>query len=188
MLSALARNWWVFALRGALAILLGLAAVVLRGSTIAALVLLFAAYLLTDGIFAIVAEEWRAAEHEERGWLFLVEGLAGVAAGSITFTWSAITAPVLLYIITLWAILTGVLEVLAAAQLRREIEGENCLAVAGMASLVFGELLLVQLATSALPVVCLIGAYGIVFGIAMLALALRLRTWWHEQGGEYHQA
>ncbi len=87
----------------------------------------------------------------------------------------------------MWAILTGVLVVLAAAQLRREIEGEGCLALAGMASLVFGELL-VQLATGALPVVCLIGAYGTIFGIAMLAFALRLRIWWHEQGGEYHRA
>src|SRR2546425_9579642 len=80
MTTVLLRNWWALALRGVLAILLGVAVVVLPGVTLAALVVLFGAYALVDGVLAIIAGV-RAAERHERWWSPVLKGLAGIAAG-----------------------------------------------------------------------------------------------------------
>src|SRR5438876_9973068 len=109
MTSVLTRNWWALALRGILAILLGLAAIVLPGVTLAVLVALFGAYAVVDGVLAIIAGV-RAAERHERWWSPVFKGLAGVVAGVLAFVWPALTALVLLYLIAAWAIVTGVLE------------------------------------------------------------------------------
>ncbi len=181
-MAGLARNWWVLALRGVVGILFGLAAFFLPGAALAALVLLFGAYALVDGVLAVIAGIQRATAHRGRWWMLLLEGLAGIAAGIVTFFWPGVTALALLYIIAAWAIVTGVLEVLAAIRLRREIENEGWLALAGLASLVFGVLLMIRPGAGLLAVVWIIGGYGIVFGIAMLVLAFRLRAWHQEQG------
>src|SRR2546428_12711007 len=113
MTSVLTRNWWALALRGILAILLGLAAIVLPGVTLAVLITLFGAYAVVDGVLAIVAGV-RAAERHERWWSPVLKGLAGIAAGVLAFIWPALTALALLYLIGAWAIVTGVLEIVAA--------------------------------------------------------------------------
>ncbi len=173
-MNVLARNWWTLALRGLLAILFGLAAFAWPGITLAVLVLLFGAYALVDGVFAIVAAV-RTAERRGHWWVLLLEGLAGITAGILTFLWPGITAFVLLYLIAAWAIVTGVLEIIAAVRLRREIEGEWLLALSGVASVVFGLLLAVFPGAGALAVVWIIGAYALVFGLLLVALGFRLR-------------
>ena len=177
MADMLARNWWALALRGVVAILFGLAALLWPGITLAVLVLLFGAYALVDGIFAVIAGVRRAAEHREHGVSSSSKDLLGIVAGFVTFVWPALTAIALLYIIAAWAIITGVLEISQAIRLRREITGEVWLALGGLASLVFGVLLLVWPVAGALAVVWLIGVYGIVFGIILVGLGLRLRQW-----------
>ena len=181
MTSILARNWGWVVLRGVLAILFGLAAFFWPGITVTVLVLLFGAYAIVDGIFAIIAGVRRATEREARWWLLILEGLVGIAAGIIAFVWPGVTALALLYIIAAWAIVTGVLEILSAIRLRQEIEGEFWLALGGLLSLIFGILLLVQPAAGILAVIWLIGVYAIVFGIALLVVGFRLRGLWHEQ-------
>ncbi len=182
MTDALARNWWALIVRGVVAIIFGLLALFLPGTTLLALVFLFGAYALVDGIFAVVAGIRRAAEHRQRWVELLIEGVLGIAAGILTFIWPGITAFVLLYIIAAWAILTGVLEFVEAIRLRREITGEFWLALGGLASVVFGILLLVWPGPGALAVIWLIGIYGIVFGILLIALGFRLRGWAHRGG------
>src|SRR2546426_6868094 len=113
MTTVLLRNWWALALRGVLAILLGVAVVVLPGVTLAALVVLFGAYALVDGVLAIIAGV-RAAERHERWWSPVLKGLAGIAAGVVTFVQPALTALALLYLIGGWGIVTGILEIFAA--------------------------------------------------------------------------
>src|SRR3989442_8004918 len=113
MTTVLLRNWWALALRGVLAILLGVAVVVLPGVTLAALVVLFGAYALVDGVLAIIAGV-RAAERHERWWSPVFKGLAGIAAGVVTFVQPALTALALLYLIGGWGIVTGILEIVAA--------------------------------------------------------------------------
>src|SRR2546426_6994425 len=118
MTTVLLRNWWALALRGVLAILLGVAVVVLPGVTLAALVVLFGAYALVDGVLAIIAGV-RAAERHERWWSPVLKGLAGIAAGVVTFVQPALTALALLYLIGGWGIVTGILEIVAAGHLPR---------------------------------------------------------------------
>jgi uncharacterized membrane protein HdeD (DUF308 family) len=173
-METLARNWWAVALRGLFAVLFGFAALAWPGITLAALVALFGAYALVDGLFAIVSAVVNAGR-QPRWWALLLEGLLGVAAGIAAFVWPGITALVLLYVIAAWAIVTGIFEIVAAIRLRREIRGEWLLALGGLASVLFGLSLIVFPVAGALTVVWLIGAYALVFGVLLLVLAFRLR-------------
>jgi uncharacterized membrane protein HdeD (DUF308 family) len=174
MLTQLARNWWVVALRGVVAILYGLFALVWPGLTLEILVLFFGAYMLVDGVFAIFAAFTNRAGHD-RWWVLLLEGLVGIAAGIITFSNPGLATLALLYVISFWAIVTGVLEIVAAIRLRKEIQGEWLLALSGIVSLVLGILLIVFPAAGVLTIAWIIGAYAILFGAMLLSLSLRLR-------------
>jgi uncharacterized membrane protein HdeD (DUF308 family) len=174
MLAELSRTWWVFLIRGIAAILFGIAAFLWPGLTIAVLVLLFGAYALIDGIFAIIAGI-SARKEVERWWMMIIVGLAGIATGVLTFLWPGITALVLLYIIAAWAIVMGIFQIAAAIRLRREIEDEWWLILGGIASVIFGVLLVIMPGAGALASVWIIGIYAIIFGILMIVLAFRLR-------------
>jgi len=172
MLHSLARNWWALALRGLVAVLFGLLTLFLPGITLVTLVLLFGAYALVDGIFNVIAF-FRVASHH---WALLIEGLLGIIAGILTFSWPAITAIVLLYVIALWAIFTGVFEVIAGIRLRKVITNEWLLLLVGVLSFLFGVLILFAPGVGALAIVLWIGAYAFIFGVFLLALAFRLRV------------
>lgn len=175
VLPTLARNWWALALRGLAAILFGLLAFFWPGITLFVLVIFFGAYMFVDGIFAIIAAV-RAAGEEERWWLLLIEGILGVLAGLVAFFWPGLTALALLYFIAAWAIVTGVLEIVAAIRLRREIEGEWALGLSGALSVIFGVLLIVSPAPAGLlSLVWLVGAYAVASGVLLLILAIRVR-------------
>ena len=110
MIAQLVRNWWLFLIRGIAAILFGLAAFLWPEITLAVLVLLFGAYALVDGIFAIIAGI-AARREQERWWMMILVGLAGIATGVLTFFWPDITALVLLYFIAGWAIVMGIFQI-----------------------------------------------------------------------------
>ncbi len=173
MLSLLAKNWWAVAIRGIVAITFGILAFLWPGITLTALVLLYGAYALTDGIFAVVAAVSNAGR-VDRWWVLLLWGVCGILAGLITFVVPGMTALFLLYLIAFWAITTGVMEIAAAIRLRRELTGEWVLALSGVVSIVFGGLLLLYPGAGALAVIWWIGGYAIVFGGLLLALAFRL--------------
>jgi len=177
--AALAKNWWVLALRGVLAIVFGVLAALMPGITLFALVLLFGSYAIIDGGFAIVAAIRRRGTAGP-WWALLLEGLIGIAAGVVTFVFPGLSALALVYVIGAWAIFTGVLEILAAFGLRRQIQGEWWLAATGVLSIIFGGLVLFRPGAGALALVLWIGAYSIVFGILLLALAFRLRSLHHD--------
>ena len=165
-------HWWAFAVRGAAAVVFGILAFAWPGVTLAVLVLLWGAYALIDGILALVGA-FRVG-HDHR-WGLLLEGVVGVAAGIATFVWPSLTALVLVYIIAFWALVTGVLELVAAVRLRQVIDDEWWLALSGIASLVFGIALIVAPGAGALALIWLIAAYAIIFGLLLLGLAFRLR-------------
>jgi uncharacterized membrane protein HdeD (DUF308 family) len=173
------RHWWAFALRGVVAILFGVLAFARPGVTLTVLVLFWGAFALVDGVLALVAAF--RTDHDHR-WGLLLEGVVGIGAGIVTFVWPGLTALVLLYIIAVWALLTGVLELVAALRLRKIIQNEWWLALSGIASVLFGLVLLAAPGAGAVAVVWLIAAYAIVFGILNLALALRL----HGMGQRRH--
>jgi uncharacterized membrane protein HdeD (DUF308 family) len=173
MLETLTRYWWAVVLRGVAAVLFGLLALIWPDITLFVLVILFGAYALVDGVLALVAAAM-GENRGRRGWL-IFEGVAGVLAGIVTFDWPGATTLALLYLIAAWALVTGVLEVMAAIRLRREIHGEWLLILSGVCSVLFGILLVVWPATGALALVILIGSYAIVFGVVLVAFGMRLR-------------
>ena len=179
MLEEIFRNWWMFAVRGVVAVIFGLLALIWPGQTLQALVLVFGAYALVDGIFAVIAGI-SARGHFDRWWAMLLEGLVGVVIGLLTFFWPNITALVLLYFIAAWALITGIFEIVAAIQLRRLITGEWMLILGGLLSIIFGILLFVFPGAGTVSLVWMIGIYAIVFGISEIIFAFRLRGLKHE--------
>jgi uncharacterized membrane protein HdeD (DUF308 family) len=182
MLTMLAKNWWVVALRGVIAILFGLALLLFPPVVITTLVLFFGAYAFVDGIAAI----FTAIQHRKqpRWWLTAIEGGIGVIAGILVFMYPAfatISATLfVLYIVAFWSILSGITEIMQAIQLRKEIEGEFWLGLSGLLSVVFGFFLVIAPGAGALALITIIAAYAIVFGVFLLLLAFRLRG--HNQG------
>lgn len=173
MADVLARNWWAMALRGVVAILFGLFAFLYPGATLFALIIVFGAYALVDGIFSIVASIRAAKAHERWGQLLAV-GILGILAAAVVWFYPGLAALGLLYVIAWWAIITGALEISAAFRLRQFMSDWWWWLIAGIASLVFGALLIWRPGPGALAVLWIIGTYAIAFGIFLLGLAWRL--------------
>ncbi|HRW05747.1 MAG TPA: HdeD family acid-resistance protein [Caldilineaceae bacterium] len=173
MLASLSRYWWLLVLRGVVAILFGILAFVWPGLTIGALVLLFGVYALIDGIGSIVTGV--AHRHGSDRWWLLLEGVASIAFGLLTFFWPGITAIFLLLLIAGWAVVTGIFEIAAAIRLRKEIEGEWLLGLAGLLSILFGIFMFVQPGAGALALIWVIGSYAILFGLLLIVLGFRVR-------------
>ena len=171
----LTHNWWALAIRGVAAIIFGILAFLWPGITLTALVLLFGAFAITDGIFAIIAGV-NAAGVEKRWWWLLIEGVLSIIAGVLTFILPGITALFLLYLIAFWAIFTGVFAIITAIRLRKEIQGEWILALSGVLSVAFGVLLALFPGAGALALIWWIGAYALASGVLMLILAFKLRS------------
>ncbi len=179
MLELLAKNWWTFTLRGIAAIVFGILALLWPGITLLALIILFGAYAIVDGVLAIIAaiapRQRQDLPHARPWWAYLLWGLLGIAAGIIAFLWPGITALALLYIIAFWAIVRGVMEIIAAIQLRRVITNEWLLILAGVLSIVIGIVLLGWPAAGALGLVWFIGFMSILLGAMLIGLSVRLK-------------
>jgi len=178
MLHALAKSWWLVLLRGIAAIIFGVLAFVWPGLTLLTLVLFYGAYALVDGVLSLIAAFTGAAKPVPTWWLVVV-GLLGIAAGLITFFYPGITALILIIFIGAWAIAHGVFEIVGAIKLRKEIDNEWLLILAGAVSVLFGILVLAVPGAGALGLIWAIGAYAIVFGILLVGLSLRLRKHRH---------
>jgi uncharacterized membrane protein HdeD (DUF308 family) len=172
--AVVSRYWWAIALRGLVAILFGVLALLWPGATLTTLVLLFGAYAVVDGVVAIVVGIREYGERE-RWWATLLGGLVSLAAGIITFMMPGITALTLLTLIALWAIVRGVFEIAAAIRLRHVIEGEWLLGLAGAVSIAFGVMMIAFPGAGAVAVIWWIGAYAIAVGLMLVALGLRAR-------------
>lgn len=179
--DVLARNWGLVALRGVLALVFGLATLFNPALTLVVLVFLFGAYSFVDGIFTVIAAI--ANRRGERYWVaLLVSGIIGIAIGVVTYLMPHVTALALLFLIAAWAIATGVTQIVAAIRLRKVIRGEWLLVVAGVLSVLFGLFLIAAPGAGALAVTLWIGVYALLFGIVLIALAFRLRSWQHGHG------
>jgi len=169
----LARNWWAIALRGVAAVVFGVLALLLPGTTLAALILLFGAYAIVEGVFSLIAAV-RGRTDEPR-WLLALQAIVSIAAGFVAFLWPGLTALVLLYVIAAWALVIGVLQIVAAVRLHSRIRGEGWLVLSGILSMIFGVLMMWAPGAGALALVLWIGSYAIVFGALLIVLAFRLR-------------
>jgi uncharacterized membrane protein HdeD (DUF308 family) len=173
MSALLARNWWALALRGLFAILFGVIALFLPDITMLALVFLFAAYMLVDGVLAIVAGVRAARRHDRWGWLIL-EGAIDLIAGGIAVVWPLVTIVAFVWLLAAWAIVSGV--ILFAASFRLNLaHGRWLMILGGAISVVWGVLLILWPLTGALVLTWWMAGYALLFGGVLLFLAFRLR-------------
>ncbi|MGE3230225.1 MAG: HdeD family acid-resistance protein [Hyphomicrobium sp.] len=174
LLAGLSGNWWLILIRGIAALVFGLLALFWPGITLVTLVLLYGAFALVDGVFALGAAIVGRVSATPRWWLAIV-GLLGIAAGALTFAWPGITALVLLFFIAGWSIAIGAFQIIGAIQLRKEIDNEWLLILSGALSVLFGLALFFWPGAGAMALIWLIALYAIVFGILIIAFAFRLR-------------
>src|ERR1700687_5226075 len=179
LLRALAENWWLLLLRGIAAIAFGILAFIWPNLTLLMLTFLWGVYAIADGVFALgAAVSGKGGEIAPRWWLTLI-GIAGILVGLVTFVWPGVTAQVLLVFIASWAIVTGVLEIWGAIQLRKEIEVEWMLALTGLFSVALGVALIARPGAGALAWVWLIGSFAVLVGCFYISLALWLEKHKH---------
>lgn len=172
--TAARRGWWMFLIRGLLALAVGIIAVVDPGATLAAIVLLLGSFFIVDGIFA-VAKAFGVMRSDRSWWLLLLSGIVGIVAGIAVFAWPGLTALTLAYLIGFWAIVTGVAEIAAAVSLRRVIRGEWLYVLFGVISVAFGFFVVFAPALGLVYLTLMIAVYGFLAGFSLIGAAFRLR-------------
>jgi uncharacterized membrane protein HdeD (DUF308 family) len=177
--AALARNWWLIALRGVLGVAFGLLALILPFATILALVLLFSAYMLVDGVFAIYAAVRAARQRENWGFLAF-QGAVSIVTAVLAFLWPGLTVFAFVLLIAAWSIVTGCLMLAAAV---RTDDGRWWLMLGGAAATAFGILMILAPLAGAVVLTWWLGAFALVFGIALIILAFRLRSRFNDRPG-----
>jgi len=178
--ETLVQNWWLFTLRGVLGIIFGILALIFPGPTILSLVLLFSAYMLVDGIFGIISAVRAIRRKEDRWGLLIFEGVLDIATGVVAFLWPGLTVVAFVWLIAAWAIVSGGL--MTAAGFRLNIEhGRWWLVLGGLLSLAYGVLLIITPLIGAVVFTWWLGAYVLVFGVALVIFSLKLRSRQHER-------
>ena len=180
-------NWKWFLLRGLIAIALGIVALFFPGFTLLTFAMLFAAFSFADGILSLIAGIRGASEHRDRWGALVFSGVTGILVGVVFFIWpllaTATYAFLLVVLVAFWAFVTGAFEISAAIRLRKTIQGELLLGLAGVLSILLALALIALLVSSPIPTLLsvgwLIGIYLLASGTALLALAFRLK---HRQG------
>ena len=172
MVGQLLRNWWMPVVRGALGILFGLLVFAYPQAAVTVFVYLFGAYMLVDGIVALALA---FDVSRGRGWL-LLSGIAGIAAGILTFLYPSATALALVYIVAAWAILTGIFEAVAALEWRQVLPDAWMLGLAGVLSVIVGVLLVSSPSAGLLAWAWLIGIYAIGYGVLYIVAGFRLKS------------
>jgi uncharacterized membrane protein HdeD (DUF308 family) len=175
MIILLSKYWCLYVVRGVLAILFGLAAFFWPGITLRALVMLFGFFVLLQGLVLLFAA-FGSKAISTNWWIGLLEGIVSVLLGLMAFVWPGITAIILLFIIAAWAFFSGVIEFMAAVQLRRVISGEWVLGLTGILSITIALLLVAQPGAGAVAVTWLIGLYAFIFGALLLYLGVKIRN------------
>lgn len=176
MLTSFKRLWWVFLLRAIVAIVFGILAIVFPGLTILTLATLFGVYSLFDGISSVVVS-FSSRLQDSQWWVHLIEGIVGVIVGILVLTYPDIAALALIFMIAAWAVITGIIEVIAAIHLRKEIENELWLGLGGLISIVFGVIIFRFPMAGVQAIGVVVGIYAIVFGAIFGMLAFRIRNY-----------
>jgi uncharacterized membrane protein HdeD (DUF308 family) len=174
MVNELARNWWAVLIRGILALILGLLMIFVPPIiTMEILIIFLGAYFLVDGIFSIVAVISGKTPHR---WAMLAEGILSIVFGILVFVWPMMTALVLLFVVAIWAIITGIAELTYAGMHWKDGAGKWLLLIAGIISIILGIIILAQPGAGVLALVVFIEAYLIVFGIMLIGLSVWLKS------------
>jgi uncharacterized membrane protein HdeD (DUF308 family) len=173
--SAVRAVWWLVLLRGILAILFGLFALFAPGVALLALVFVFGAYAILDGITAIVVGVRHRKEEPHWGW-YVVQGVVSLIAGIVAFVWPGVTVLAILLVIAIWSIVNGVVQIVESFAMRRRGSSTwGWMLAGGIVSVLFGIVLLAQPGAGLITLLWLVGAFSIVFGVVLVVWALRLR-------------
>jgi uncharacterized membrane protein HdeD (DUF308 family) len=167
------RRWWAVLLRGLIAIAFAVLAFTWPGVTVATLVLLFGFYALADGISSLIAAI--VGRHHEDRWLLVLEGIIGIWAGVLTLRAPGLTAALLVFFISIWAMATGFLRIVEAIRLRKQISGELWLALSGVLSILFALMLIIRPVAGALSIVWILAAYVLLLGVFLVFLGVELK-------------
>lgn len=175
--ALLTQNWWAVGLRGLAALAFGILAIIWPGATLLTLVLLLSLYFLLDGIFAVVAGV-RAARQHERWWPFILEGVADIAAGVVVLLMPGISILALMYLLAIWAIVTGALMIFGGSRL---VGGAPrwILVISGVLSVLLGVVMIASPVLGLLALVWWVATYWIAVGVLLLSLAFWLRSHHH---------
>jgi len=168
------RLWASLAIRGMAALIFGFLTLIWPGVTLGVLVLLFGAYALVEGGFDLAAALANDPATRGRRASYVIEGLAGIAAGVVTFAWPGITALALLFVIAAWAFVIGVLRIAAAIAERQRVQHHWLLGLSGLLSVVFAIALVAAPAAGALAITWLIGWWALVVGSLLLAASVHV--------------
>jgi uncharacterized membrane protein HdeD (DUF308 family) len=175
MVSALKQNWWVLVLRGIIAIAFGIVSFIWPGVTALALVFLLAAFAFVEGIFALIGAFGYGLPGGQR-LLMVLLGLLGLAVGIFAVARPGVAAVTIVIWVAWWAIIAGIIQIVVAIEMRKEIENEWALIIGALLSIAFGILLLWRPLAGVITLAYLFGFFAIIFGIAMLSLGMRLRS------------
>ncbi len=173
MNATLARHWWAIMLRGAVAVLFGIVALAAPGAVLLSLAFLFGIYLLIDGVIGLVSTVRAVTAHGHWGAL-LAEAVLNLLIGLIALLMPGAAVLAFVLLMAVWALISGALMVAAAFKLHAS-HGRWWLALGGVASLIWGVLLIAAPIMGAVVVTWWLGIYAIIFGIALLACGWRLR-------------
>ncbi|MBI4228816.1 MAG: HdeD family acid-resistance protein [Deltaproteobacteria bacterium] len=165
--------WWAFVLRGILAVLFGIAAIIWPGKTLELLIFIVGIYFFADGIFII----FTAFGNREEWWMLLIEGVISMFFGIVIFFLPGITALILLYLIAMWALFTGIFELITIFRLPKGHSGFYSLVIMGLLSIILAILLIAFPGEGALAAIWLIGIYAILFGVSTVIFGFKLRSW-----------
>jgi uncharacterized membrane protein HdeD (DUF308 family) len=175
MLRALVgRYWWVYLVRGILALLFGILALMSPGATIEALIYFFGAWALITGLFMLIGS-FGAKKISDHWWVWLLAGFAGIAAGILTFMNPRATGLALLIWLAVWAIVSGVFDIVTAVRWRKELRGEGWLILAGAAWVIFGLLILKNPLAGAMALITLIGIWAIILGFVLILVSFKAK-------------
>ncbi|WP_312528639.1 HdeD family acid-resistance protein [Paracoccus sp. (in: a-proteobacteria)] len=173
-LRAFAEYWWVLLIRGIAAIIFGLVALFWPGLTAYALLLTFGIFALVDGVMAIIVG-FRRKGSDDRWWSWLIDGVLSILIGLMAIFWPVATAIALIIWIAAWAIVVGVMRIIAAIRLRHEIEGEWAMGLSGLLMVLWGVLLFAMPASGILSLTWLFGIFTLMVGIVMIIFAFRVK-------------
>lgn len=180
---ALAENWWLFVLRGIAAVIFGVLTFLMPGVALLTLVFMFGIYAMADGILAIASALRRSRSPDDPPWwAVLILGIVSILAGIAAFLLPGPSAFALLMVMAAWMVVSGAFQIVAAVRLRKQIRGEWVMALSGLLGIVTGTLIAIFPGPGVLAMLIWIGAFAFVYGILLIVLGVRLRSFRRRTG------
>jgi len=178
----MSQKWWALALRGLCALIFGILALAWPEITVSVLVIFFGVFVLVSGIFSLVVAVSPIVRGERV--LLILLGVLGIVMGAITLSWPEITVLVLLFLIAVWALVAGILDIVAAFQQKGRGSEKWLLGLIGALAVILGVLLLSFPIAGVVAVIWLIGIYAILAAVSLFALAFIVRR--KQKGAQTH--